>query len=173
MTFASMADRNAIENEMVWEDRNLPHSVWAQLSQTAATHGSRNAVTFQMFSGDKDPFETLTWTQLQGKVAQTANLFRDLGIGSGDVVAFLLPNAMETVLSYLGGAVAGIVNPINPLLDADQIGAILRETNAKVLVTLKAFPKTDVAQKAADAVDLAPNVKTVVEVDLLRYITGI
>ncbi|MFB1024677.1 MAG: hypothetical protein QMC33_04915 [Octadecabacter sp.] len=49
MTFASMADRNAIENEMVWEDRNLPHSVWAQLSQTAATHGSRNAVTFQMF----------------------------------------------------------------------------------------------------------------------------
>jgi fatty-acyl-CoA synthase len=173
MTFASMADRNAIENEMVWEDRNLPHSVWAQLSQTAATHGSRNAVTFQMFSGDNDPFETLTWAQLQGKVGQTANLFRELGIGSDDVVAFLLPNAMETVLSYLGGAVAGIVNPINPLLDADQIGAILRETNAKVLVTLKAFPKTDVAQKAAEAVDLAPNVKTVVEVDLLRYITGI
>jgi fatty-acyl-CoA synthase len=173
MTFASMADRNAIENELVWEDRNLPHSVWAQLSQTAATHGSRNAVTFQMFSGDNDPFETLTWTQLQGKVAQTANMFRELGIGSDDVVAFLLPNAMETVLSYLGGAVAGIVNPINPLLDADQIAAILRETNAKVLVTLKAFPKTDVAQKAAEAVDLAPNIKTVVEVDLLRYITGI
>ncbi len=173
MTFASMADRNAIENEMPWEERNLPHSVWAQLSQTAATHGARNAVTFQMFSGDNDSAETLTWSQLQGKVAQTANLFRELGVGSDDVVAFLLPNSMETVLTYLGGTVAGIVNPINPLLDADQIGSILKETNAKVLVTLRAFPKTDVAPKAAEAVALAPNVKTIVEIDLLKYIGGI
>lgn len=173
MTFASMADRNAIENEMPWSERQLPHSVWSQLSETAGKHGSRKAVTFQMFSGDNDPDETLTWSELQGKVAQTANLFRDLGVGSDDVVAFLLPNSMETVLTYLGGAVAGIVNPINPLLDADQIGAILKETNAKVLVTLRAFPKTDVAQKAAEAVDLAPNVKTVVEVDLLKYLTGL
>ena len=173
MTFASMADRNAIENEMPWEERELPHSVWSQLSLTASKFADRKAVTFQMFSGPNDPDETLTWSQLQGKVAQTANLFRELGVGSDDVVAFLLPNSMETVLTYLGGAVAGIVNPINPLLEADQIGAILKETNAKVLVTLKAFPKTDVAQKAAEAVDLAPNVKTVVEVDLLKYLTGL
>ncbi|PVA06638.1 acyl-CoA synthetase [Thalassorhabdomicrobium marinisediminis] len=173
MTFASIADRDAIENEKPWGERNVPHSVWAQLSQTAGKFGDRKAVTFQMFSGEKDPEDTLTWSQLQGKVAQTANLFRELGVGTDDVVAFLLPNATETVLTYLGGAVAGIVNPINPLLDADQIGAILKETNAKVLVTLRAFPKTDVAQKAAEAVKLAPNVKTVVEVDLLRYLTGV
>lgn len=173
MGFASMADRNDIENEMPWAERKLPHSVWAQLSQTAASHGSRKAVTFQMFSGPNDPAETLTWRELQQKVAQTANLFRELGVGTSDVVAFLLPNSMETVLSYLGGAVAGIVNPINPLLDASQIGSILRETDAKVLVTLRAFPKTDVAQKAAEAVALAPNVKTVVEVDLLKYLTGL
>ena len=173
MTFSSMADRNAIEAKMPWEERNLPHSVWAQLSETAAKFGGRNAVTFQMFSGDNDPAETLSWSELQDKVAQTANLFRELGVGTNDVVAFLLPNAMETVLTYLGGTVAGIVNPINPLLDADQIASILRETDAKVLVTLRAFPKTDVAQKAAEAVKLAPNVKTIVEVDLLKYITGI
>jgi len=173
MAFASMADRNAIEDEMTWEARDVPHSVWSQLVETAGRFGDRKAVTFQMFSGEKDPDETLTWSQLQGKVAQTANLFRDLGVQSDDVVAFLLPNSMETVLTYLGGAVAGIVNPINPLLESDQIGAILRETNAKVLVTLRAFPKTDVAQKAAEAVDLAPNVKTVVEIDLLKYLTGL
>ena len=39
-------------------------------------------------------------------------------------------------------------------------------------MTLKPFPKTDVAQKAAEAVELAPDVKTVLEVDLLRYLTG-
>ena len=81
------------------------------------------------------------------------------------------PTANETVLALLGGATAGIVNPINPLLDAEQIGSILRETKAKVVVTLRPFPKTDVAEKAAEAVALAPNVKTVLEVDLLRYLT--
>ena len=100
-------------------------------------------------------------------------MFRALGVGETDVVAYLLPNATETVLTYMGGQVAGIVNPINPLLDAEQIAAILRETNAKVSGDDARFPKTDVAQKAAEAVALAPNVETVVEVDLLRYLTGI
>ncbi|KNG94994.1 acyl-CoA synthetase [Pseudaestuariivita atlantica] len=171
MTFASYADRDAIENEMPWADRDLPVTLWGLLSRTAAKHGSRPAVSYQIFSGPKDKAETLSWTQLREKTAQTANLFRSLGIGPNDVVAYLLPNANETVLTLLGGCVAGIANPINPLLDAEQIGAILRETNAKVLVTLKGFPKTDVPQKAAEAVALAPNVKTVLEVDLNRYLT--
>ncbi|NBD29234.1 MAG: acyl-CoA synthetase [Alphaproteobacteria bacterium] len=173
MGFASMADRNAIEQEMPWEEREMPTTLYQLLSQTEAAHGRRNAFTFQMFSDPKAPAETLTWTGLKDKVSQAANMFRGLGIGEDDVVAFLLPNCTETALTYLGGAVAGIVNPINPLLEAEQIAGILRETNAKVLVTLKAFPKTDVAQKAAEAVALAPNVETVVEVDLLRYLTGL
>ncbi|MCC5976289.1 MAG: acyl-CoA synthetase, partial [Rubellimicrobium sp.] len=71
------------------------------------------------------------------------------------------------------GQVAGIVNPINPLLEPEQIAAILRETGAKVVVTLRAFPKTDVAQKVARAVALAPDVTTVLEVDLVRYLSGL
>jgi len=171
MSFASMADRNAIEQEMPWEERDMPATLYQMLSHTEAAHGRRKALTFQMFSDPKAPDETLTWTDLKDKVSQAANMFRGLGVGEGDVVAFLLPNCTEAALTYLGGAVAGIVNPINPLLEPEQIAAILRETDAKVLVTLRAFPKTDVAQKAAEAVALAPNVETVLEVDLLRYIT--
>jgi fatty-acyl-CoA synthase len=173
MTYATRADRDAIQAESAWDARSLPKTTWAMLTATAAKHGARPAVSFQLLSDPAAPKETLSWAELQVKVAQTANLFRSLGVGEKDVVAYLLPNATETVLTYLGGQVAGIVNPINPLLEADQIGAILRETGAKVLVTLRAFPKTDVAQKAARAVALAPNVKHVVEVDLLRYLTGV
>lgn len=173
MTYATMADRNAIEGEMAWDERDLPKTTYQMLTQTAGKFGDRKAVSYQLMSDPDAKCETLTWNEFHAKSTQTANLLRSLGVGETDVVAYLMPNATETVLTYMGGQVAGIVNPINPLLDAEQIAAILRETNAKVLVTLRAFPKTDVAQKAAEAVALAPNVQTVLEVDLLRYLTGI
>ncbi|MBW4707481.1 acyl-CoA synthetase [Roseobacter sp. YSTF-M11] len=171
MTFAGIDDRNAIEAEMQWAERPLPKTLYGLLSETAGKFPNHNAVSYQIFSGASDKAETLTWSALKDQVTQAANLFRSLGIGKDDVVAYILPNANETVLALLGAAVAGVVNPINPLLDAEQIGSILRETNAKVVVTLKPFPKTDVADKTAEAVALAPNVKTVLEVDLLRYLT--
>ena len=173
MAFATIADRDAIENEKTWDAREKPVTTWEMLGQTADKFGSRKATSFSLLSDPNAPCETLDWNGLREKTAQAANMFRGMGVGENDVVAYLMPNATETILTYLGGQVAGIVNPINPLLEAEQIAAILRETNAKVLVTLKAFPKTDVAQKAAEAVRLAPNVTNVVEVDLLRYLTGL
>ncbi|QPZ92374.1 acyl-CoA synthetase [Thioclava electrotropha] len=169
--FATVADRDAVEAEKPWEARNRPETLYGFLSETAKAHGDRPALSFQIMSGPTDKAETLSWSQLHGKVTQAANLLRHLGVGPTDTVAYLLPNSLETATVLLAGATAGIVNPINPLLDAEQIGAILRETKAKVLVTLKAFPKTDVAQKAAEAVRLAPNVEAVLEVDLNRYLS--
>ena len=171
MVFASMADRDAIENERAYEDRDLPVTLYQMLRETTDKFPNHNAVSYQIFSGPTDKAETLSWTGLHDKVVQTANLLRDLGIGENDVVAYILPNCNETILTLLGGAIAGIVNPINPLLEPEQIGAILRETDAKVVVTLKPFPKTDVAQKTAEAVRHAPHVHTVLEVDLNRYLT--
>ena len=173
MTYANMADRNAIQNEQAWDERDLPKTTFELLTRTADAHGARNAVSFQLQSGATDPCETFTWDQFRDKSTQAANLFRSLGVGENDVVAYLLPNANETILTFMGGQIAGIVNPINPLLEAEQIASILRETGAKVLVTMKSFPKSDVAQKAAEALTMAPDVETVLEVDLLRYLTGL
>jgi len=173
MAYADYDDRNAIEAEAPWQDRDLPKTLYGLLARTTERHPRRKAVTFQMFSDPKAPAETFTWSELHDRTCQTANLFRSLGVGETDTVAFLLPNSSETVLTYLGGAIAGVVNPINPLLEPGQIAGILRETKAKVLVTLRAFPKTDIAQKAAKACREAPNVETIVEVDPLRYLTGL
>lgn len=171
MTFAGLDDRNAIEAQMSWQERSVPQTLFQALEATASKFPDSKAVSYQIFSGPKDRAETLTWSVLRDKTVQTANLLRSLGVGETDVVAYVLPNANETVLTLLGGAIAGIANPINPLLEPEQIASILRETNAKVVVTLRAFPKTDVAQKTAEAVAHAPNVRTVLEVDLLRYLT--
>ena len=167
------ADKGRIETEQPWPAAQPASTIYQLLGQTADRCPNQNAISFQMMSGPGDPAETLTWYELNREVTQVANLLRSLGVGETDVVAYVLPNCIETVVTLLGATAAGIASPINPLLDAEQIGSILRETNAKVLVTLKAFPKTDVAQKAAAAVAMAPNVETVIEVDLLRYLTGL
>ncbi len=169
--FAGMADRNAIQDEMAWSERGLPPTIYGFLGSVRDRFGQRPAVTFQIMSAAGAKSETLTWNDLHRRVTQAANLFRKLGIGENDVVAYLLPNSLETAITLLGGSTAGIVNPINPLLEPEQISAILRETKAKVLVTLKSFPKTEVAQKAAEAVKFAPGVKHVLEIDLNRYLT--
>lgn len=173
MTYATIADRDAITAEKLWNERNQPKTTYELITRTAGQFGSRPAITFQLFSDPDAKAETLTWTELREQTIQTANLLRSLGVGENDKVAYLLPNATETVLTYIGGQIAGVVSPINPLLEPDHIAGILRETGAKVLVTLKAFPKTDIAQKAAEAVAKAPNVEHVIEVDLVRYLTGV
>ena len=171
MGFATKADRDAVENEMPWAERDVPKTMYEFIDRVAARHGARPGVSFQITSGQADKAETLSWQEFRDKSVQAANLFRRLGVGENDVVAYLLPICNEAALTLVGGSIAGIANPINPLLEPDQISAILRETNAKVLVTLRGVPKTDLPQLAADAVAQAPNVQTVLEVDLNRYLT--
>ena len=167
--WSTLAEKQAIE-AMPLAKRWPATTVYAMLRRTAAAHPDRSAISFQIKSGPNDRAETLDWALLADRVTRSANLFHRLGIGAGDVVAYLLPNCPEAVLALLGGLTAGIVNPINPLLDVAQIAALLRESGAKALVTLAPFPKTDIAQKAHAAVLLAPSVRTVLEVDLTRYL---
>ncbi|SIT78623.1 acyl-CoA synthetase [Pontibaca methylaminivorans] len=170
MSYVNRAGRDAIENEMPWSERDVPATLHEMLSRTARTCSDHAAISFQMFATPDGKAETFTWAELLVRVNQAANLFRALGITEGDVVACVLPNCSEMVLAVLGGAVAGIVSPINPLLAPEQIASILRETGARVVVTLGSFPRTDIAQKLAQALAGAPDVHTVLEVDFRRYL---
>ncbi|WP_297767384.1 acyl-CoA synthetase [uncultured Roseovarius sp.] len=171
MAFTSRQDALDIQNEMPWEARDRPATLYKMLSETARAFPDRPALSYQLLSGATDKAQTLTWQQFHDQCCQAANLFRSLKLAEDDVIALVLPNCLETAVATIGGATAGIVNPVNPLLEPEQIGAILRETGAKVVVTLKAFPKTDIAQKTAEAVRHAPDVHTVYEIDLNRYLT--
>ncbi len=170
MTFAVRQDALDIQNEMPWDARQRPETVYQMLRATARAHPDRAAISYQLTSGARDPAQTLTWTEFHAEVCRAANLFRSLGIKEGDAVALVLPNTLETAAATLGAMIAGIVAPINPLLEPEQVAALLRETGARVVVTLKSFPKTDIAAKTAEAVRHAPRVGTVLEIDLNRYL---
>jgi fatty-acyl-CoA synthase len=165
---ATLADKAAVEQEMAWDDRVAARTLYQQLTTTAGRFPDRPALTFQLKSGPRDKSVTLTWAETKAEVTRAANLFRRLGVGPSDTVAYILPNAPETPVVLLAGATAGVVAPINPLLSEEHMAELLRESGAKVLVTLKSFPKADLAARVARALERAPNVETVLEVDLVR-----
>src|SRR5690606_27419808 len=108
--FAGVADRDAVETEMPYAQRILPGTLYQALTETRDRHPERPALSFQLFSDPTAPARTLSWTELHERVTETANLFRELGVGPTDVVAYLLPNCLEAPIVLLAGATAGIVN---------------------------------------------------------------
>lgn len=170
LRIAGLADKAVVEAEMPVTGRWHARSLYQQLVETSGRFPDRPAITFQLRSGPADKAVTLTWRQYRAAVTQAANLFRRLGVGEGDTVAFILPNGIEAAVTLVAGATAGIVNPVNPLLAPEHIAQILRDTNAKVVVTLAPFPKSDLADKVAAALADAPGVETVLTVDLARYL---
>ena len=99
---ATLADKIAIENQSTLAERQASKTVYQYVARAADRFPGRNALSFQITSGVKDKAETLTWTQVLGKVTQAANMFRRMGVGENDVVAYLLPNANETAITLWG-----------------------------------------------------------------------
>ncbi|TGD77814.1 acyl-CoA synthetase [Hymenobacter wooponensis] len=148
----------------------VPAHTLELLERGAARNPQALALRF-VFSGER-PTESVdfTYAQLVQRCYQTANLLHELGVAATDVVSYLLPNLPETHFTLWGGQAAGIVNPINPLLEPAQIADILNAAGTKVLVTLRAFPKTDIWQKVEAVAALVPTLQTVITVDLLPYL---
>ena len=81
MTFAGIADRDAIENEMPWEERDVATTLYGMLSDTARKFPNHNAVSYQIFSDPKSKAETLTWSAMRDRTSQCANMLRSMGVG--------------------------------------------------------------------------------------------
>ncbi|MEM9171210.1 MAG: acyl-CoA synthetase [Pseudomonadota bacterium] len=171
--FSSISARDAFEQERSLAEHDLPKSIIESLKRARDSYADRPALSFQLTGDPNCSAVTWHWSEVVEKSLQFAGLLRRLGITSTDKVAYLLPNTPETVISFLGGMAQGVVVPINPLLEPEQIAHLLTQTGAAVLVTLKPLPKVDIAQRAAAAAARAPLLSTIIEVDLANYLSGV
>ena len=92
---------------------------------------------------------------------QTANALHELGLRPGETVSFLLPLCAEAYYIVVGGEAAGIVNAVNPLLEAWQIASILKAANTKILVTVSPAISPEIWGKVAAVRDELPNLSAV------------
>ena len=125
------------------------HSTYELLREVAVRDPEKTAIV--LLAGDEQADRLggdLSYGALLNGIHQTANLLADLCVESGDVIALLLPNLLETHLLFWGGQVVGIVCPIPSGFSVEQTIALLRVAKAKVLVAPGREVSQDLWQKA-------------------------
>ncbi|MEW6333225.1 MAG: acyl-CoA synthetase [Thermodesulfobacteriota bacterium] len=159
----TLADIEEIE-KVPFERKLVASNTYDLIRLGAAIRPEAPAVSL-LFSGDAyDKPVQVSYADFWSKVNQTANLFHDLGVGPRDVITYLLPNLIHTHYVVWGGEAAGIVNPINPMLEVATIEHICRAANTKVLVALGEFPGADIWDKALALRKRLPSLRAVIRI---------
>lgn len=101
---------------------------------------------------------TLTWADLQRRVGALAGALRRRGVGAGDRVMILMLNRTEFVEAMLAtNLLGGIAVPLNFRLTPSEIGFLVEDCEARVMVT-----EAVLAPVAAGVRDIQPLLGTVV-----------
>lgn len=82
----------------------------------------------------------ITYRQIDQLANRFANALIWLGVRPGDRVAIQLPNFPQFVFGFYGALKAGaVVVPVNPLYKAHDLATVLKDSGAKVILTLSRF----------------------------------
>jgi fatty-acyl-CoA synthase len=155
------AEQAAFEATARYEERIAAQSTFDALQLGAAIAPNAPALQFIASAASLEPAVTLSHAQFVARVMQAGNLFHAFGVGPQDVVSFLLPLLPQAYFGLFGAQVAGIANPVNPLLSPQQLAEILRAAQTKVLVTIGPRPGTDIWDKVQQIRAELPELKAV------------
>jgi len=96
---------------------------------------------------------TYTYGQLAMMISSLAGGLASRGLGPGDTIAIMAPNLPEYAVAFHGSAVAGVaISTINPTYTADEVRFQLRDSGAKLLITIGMF--VDTAMEAVQGTDI-------------------
>ncbi|GAA4532409.1 fatty-acid--CoA ligase FadD5 [Mycobacterium paraffinicum] len=102
--------------------------------------------------------KTTTWGELQGRVSALADALSRRGVGFGDRVMVLMLNRPEFVESVLAiNMLGGIAVPLNFRLTAAEIGFLVQDCAARVLIT-----ESVLAPVATGVRDVEPLLETII-----------
>jgi benzoate-CoA ligase family protein len=101
---------------------------------------------------------SLTYAELHELVSATAAGLRALGLHRGERVVFVMADDIELLAGILGAFWAGLVAvPVSTMLGGAELGTILADSGARVVVTTHEF-----AANACDAAAAAPELEQLV-----------
>lgn len=139
-------------------------STYEIMRNAAAAFGPKTALTFLRTGDPADAPIRWSYNELLAGIHQTANLLHRLGVGPQDAVAVLLPGCLDYHLALWGGAAAGIVQPLNPLLSDEKLVALMTAGRAKVLIAYGSDDESGLWSKALRLRTQVPTLSTVLRV---------
>jgi fatty-acyl-CoA synthase len=126
-----------------WE----PITIAGLVERTARDHGDRDALV-----GDD---RRLSWSQTRELSRGLAKSLIASGIGRGDHVALWMPNQIEWVALWCAASYVGaVLVTVNTRYKTEEVRYILRQSDARMLITVRAFIGIDYA---AMLDELCPN----------------
>jgi len=110
-----------------------PDTTFWEMLEPAFKHDPKRVALYYMGT----PF---TFKQIDEMSNRFANLLKKIGLKKGDTVGINLPNLPAYYIGLLGIQKAGcVVTGVSPLLTAEELNHQLKDSGAKVLVTLDAL----------------------------------
>lgn len=104
---------------------------YASLSDLVAGHARWNPTGTALVFGE----ERVTWRGLDAAVNRAANALLGCGLRRGERVSLLMATGVEYVVVLLGTIRAGgVAVPLSPLLTAESLALLIRDSDSKLLV---------------------------------------
>jgi fatty-acyl-CoA synthase len=111
----------------------VPLTIGDFLERASLVHGDRDAVVDE--PGTPGSLGTLTYRQVHARALGMAGALDGLGVGHGERVAIVSPNAARFLVSFFGVSGFGrVVVPINFRLNAEEVAYIVEHSGASVLL---------------------------------------
>lgn len=78
---------------------------------------------------------SVTYDSLRRQVYSLAGQLKSLGIGRNDRVAIVLPNSIESIISFLGVSAVATAAPLNQAYKQDEFSFYMEDISSRVLIT--------------------------------------
>ncbi len=169
-TIQNYQDIIAIEKAGLPEFKNCAYEYIVENSNKFS-----DRIAFHYFSDGETFNKPLSWTYTQflEELNRVANLFRGLGVHRKDAVSYLLPNVPAAVFTMMGGQVAGIVNPINHMLEAHHTKEIIDAVGSKILIVLSKETNPNLWNKTLDIINESKSLEVVITVNANDFASNI
>ncbi len=160
----SLADIEAFE-QVPAQDRWRGKNTIDMILKSAAQYPDRPAIKYQTTGDVDEEPRIVTYDELRRQLHQMANALHAADIDIGGVTSLVLPNLPETQIAMWGAQAFGIVGPINPLLEAEALRDIMRESESQALVVAGPDINQQMWDKVWEIVDQVPSLKIVFQVN--------
>jgi len=160
---------------------NEPYAKWFVGGKTNVAYncvdlhldGDRADKTAIIWEGEPGDIRTLTYRELHREVCRTANMFKSVGVGKGDVVSIYMPMVPELAIAMLACARIGAVHSvIFAGFSAEAIADRNNDASAKLQLTGDAGWRRGKQLPLKETVDAALEKSPTVETCIVLQRTG-